>query len=58
MTVTDHSKGTKFITWCDKCRVEAKIVVHTQRIKQPTTCPFCKGDALVESVRTFPRSGG
>lgn len=54
--VTDHSKGTKYILYCDSCRQEIKVVVHTQRLKSPVCCPFCKGDVLIESVRTFQRN--
>lgn len=57
MTVTDHSKGTKYIIWCSPCKQETKIVIHSQRQKPPVCCPFCKGDILVESIRTFPRNG-
>lgn len=54
--VTDNSKGTKFKIWCDKCKQEVKMVVMSQRAKAPVCCPFCKGDALVESIETFPRA--
>lgn len=56
MSVTDNSKATKYQTWCAECRADVKIVVRSQRMPMPTTCPFCKGDLLVERTDTFRRT--